>query len=316
MNYFDIVDKISQSRLKKILVHPRMYMSKSPILEDGDKIHFVIGNAVDCLITEPEKFNDYFYVLSTAAPTGQIKDFIDKYHKTGSESDAFAEVNSKKYTLEWFKTKMEESDNQTYLESLKQNKVILDYKTYENIISIVDSLNNFTEYKDLMDKSFGKEIISQLEIMWEYKGVELKSKLDFIVIDFQNKTILPIDIKTIGDSTSSFVYSFWKRRYDFQAACYTKALEAWIHSQENLKQFKGFKILPFKFVVESSKYQGSPLIFDVSEKTFNVGLNGGDVDGRYYEGFEQALERLKWHLDNNIWDYTREQWEVNKTILI
>ena len=69
-------------------------------------------------------------------------------------------------------------------------------------------------------------------------------------------------------------------------------------------------------MVESSKYQGSPLIFDVSDKTFNVGLNGGDVDGRNYEGFEQALERLKWHLDNNIWDYTREQWEVNKTILI
>ena len=167
-----------------------------------------------------------------------------------------------------------------------------------------------------MDKSFGKEIVSQLEIMWEYKGVALKSKLDFIVIDFQNKTIQPIDVKTIGDSTSSFVYSFWKRRYDFQAACYTKALEYWVQLEENLKQFKGFKILPFKFVVESSKYQGSPLIFHLSEETFNIGLQGGNVEGRHYEGFEQALERLKWHLDSNIWDYTREQWEVNKTILI
>lgn len=309
MNYFENTDKISQSRLKKILIHPRMYMSKGPVIEEDEKIHFVIGNAVDCLITEPDKFEEQFYVLSAKAPSGQIKQFIDAMYELGNENDAFSKVNSQKYKVEWFKEKMELADNKLYFDALKTGKSILDFKTYETITNITNSINSFEEYKKLLQG----EIVSQLEIFWEYEGVDMKSKLDFIVIDHDGKSIQPIDVKTLGDSTASFKYSFWKRRYDFQAAAYQLALEHWKKGNDKLQ---GYTILPFKFVVESSKYQGSPLVYEISPSSFDVGLNGGEVDGRYYEGFKQAVERLKWHMYHEQWDYTREQIEVGKTIII
>lgn len=317
MNYFEMTDKVSQSRLKKILIHPRMYMSKLPAVEEDEKIHFIVGNAVDCLLTESDKFNDLYYVLTTKAPTGQVKQFIDKYHEYGGNSDeAFSAVNSQKYKQEWFEEKMKESDNQSYLAALQHNKAILDPKTYDTILEIVGSLTSFKEYKDLITKTPSNQIISQLEIFWKHEGIDMKSKLDFVVIDFEKKTILPIDVKTMGDSTSAFKYSFWKRRYDFQAASYTLALEHWQNDSKNFSTLKGFKILPFKFVVESSKYQGSPLVYEVSPETMEIGLNGGENDGKTYEGLKQAIERLKWHTESNIWDYTREQWESNRTLLI
>ena len=317
MNYFDITDRTSQSRLKKILVHPRMYMSKNPMIDDDDKIHFTIGNGVDCLMTEPEKFNELFYILSTKAPTGQIKQFIDAYYKNEEDADrAFEIVNSAKYKIEWFKAKLEEDDNKAYFNCLKEGKTILDPPVYETITQIVKSFAEFKEYQTLVKKTADNQIVSQLEIMWSYKGLDMKSKLDFIVIDYNAKTILPIDVKTVGDSTMSFQYSFWKRRYDFQAASYTLALKYWIEHEENFSALKDFTILPFHFAVESSKYQGSPLIFKASPETMEIGLNGGNVEHKTYEGLNQAIDRLKWHTTFDVWDYTMEQWETDKTITI
>ncbi len=317
MNYFEIENKLSQSKLKKILIHPKMYKSEKITLDEDDKIHFTIGSAVDCLMTEPDKFNELYYVLTTKAPTGQIKLFIDKYYTLDKDYDAaFAAVNSAKYKIEFFKGKMEDADNKAYLTCLEEEKTILDPLVYETILAIVESFGNFTEYQDIIKKTSTNEIVSQLEIMWEYRGYEMKSKLDFIVIDYETKTIQPIDVKTVGDSTSSFQYSFWKRRYDLQAAFYTEALKYWINHTENFTKLKEFTILPFIFAVESSKYQGSPLLFEVSPETLEIGMNGGTVNDREYEGLNQAISRVHWHENAGEWSYTREQYESNKRISI
>lgn len=318
MNYFQIADRYSQSRLKKILIHPRAFLSKNNLIESEDKIHFVIGSAVDCLLTERELFNDLFYISTNRTPTGQTKLFLDTYHKNGGDVEAaFTAVGSKVREVDWFKAKLDEDESKLYLEALKSNKSIVDSKTHEIITQIVESISTFPPYKALVTKTPDTQIITQLEVMWEYQGVPMKSKLDVVVIDFKNKKIYPIDIKTTGDSSSAFQYAFWKRRYDFQAVSYTLALRSWMEHPENMSQLKGFSVEPFRFVVESSKYQGSPLMFVMDEATYNIGLNGGTTkDGKIYEGFNQAIFKYKWHTEHNKWDYTYEQYDEGLIITI
>ena len=59
----------------------------------------------------------------------------------------------------------------------------------------------------------------------------------------------------------------------------------------------------------AEKFPGTPLTYEVSDKTLEIGQFGGEVDGRYYEGFKQAIERYKWHTDNDLWDYRMEDYK-------
>ena len=46
----------------------------------------------------------------------------------------------------------------------------------------------------------------------------------------------------------------------------------------------------------------------MSEDAINIGRNGGIRNGREYEGFTQAFERLKFHNQNDSWDYRMEDY--------
>jgi hypothetical protein len=64
-------------------------------------------------------------------------------------------------------------------------------------------------------------------------------------------------------------------------------------------------------LVESQKFPGSPLIYELSDEAMTVGKEGGVYQGKSYEGFHQALERLRWHIDSDLWNYTREDYRNN-----
>ena len=69
--------------------------------------------------------------------------------------------------------------------------------------------------------------------------------------------------------------------------------------------------MPFHFIVESQVYPGNPLIFKMSEDAINIGRHGGRRRNRSYEGFVQAFERLNFHLESDLWDYRKEDYENN-----
>ena len=165
------------------------------------------------------------------------------------------------------------------------------------------------------------EILDQYSIYFNYEGIECKALLDRVIVDHKNKTIQPIDFKTMGDQTIYFPKSLRQRRYDIQAAFYTEALKS-------KKEYETYKILPFKFIVESTINPGNPLVFTCSQELLRIGQFGapktylyGKIVSEGYDhmseyksmvtleikGFHQLIEDYKWYMEN--------EFEKNKKIV-
>ena len=184
--------------------------------------------------------------------------------------------------------------------------MILSQEEYDIISQIVMSLRT-NEYTAMyFQQSSNTEIQYQVDIYFDYEGVECKALLDMVIINHQDNTIQPIDIKTMGEDTLNFASSLRKRRYDIQAAFYTEALKS---------VYPGYTILPFKFIVESTTNIGNPIVYTLDESLLEIGKFGrpqiylsGEVSengsvkryGRLDEikGFHQLIELYKYYTDN------------------
>ena len=320
-NYFDD-NSISYSKLRNLSVGPA-YFKKIQEEEQEDKEHFIIGSCVDILLTEPDKFWEKyaleFQEVCEKVPTGQMKEFIDNFVTQEDYQLAYDLVGFKRKgdTLDVIKDKMSEfNDYYSYLlnkrrfyEEIK-DKQFISNSQYSLITKIVESLktNRFTRkyFEGTIGTKTDKHL--QLEIYWEYKGEKCKSKLDLVVVNHENREIHPIDIKTTGNSVFSFDSSALKWRYDLQSSFYSSALY-WLINKSNdeyWNKLKDYRILPFKFIVESSKYPGMPLMYECSEKFLKGGIDGFDYQGRWYKGFIELINDYKWYRDNNSWDYSKD----------
>jgi hypothetical protein len=310
---------VSQSKLKRLLVHPQYYLNYSVESEfDEPKQTISIGDAVDLILTQGKKaFNQNYYVTSIDKPTGQMGDFVWYLfaHRADSNAEqiAYEKAGFKRDTLQKVRERFQ-SEGQLYYNALiegENKRVITDYQ-YDKIKAIVESLqtNDFTREYFVNDKESGRySIFKQVAIDFVYEGVDCKALLDMIVVDRFTDELTPIDIKTSSCSTSSWETMFYKFRYDIQAAFYTKA----INSIDFQERFGAKTINNFKFIVENQDFPGNPLIFEVSPETLEAGEIGGESRGRKFEGFKQAIERYKWHTENNLWSYRMEDY-INKGV--
>lgn len=244
-NYFDD-NSISYSMLRNLSVGPA-YFKKIQEEEQDDKEHFIIGSCVDILLTEPDRFWEKYALefseVCEKVPTPQIRDYGGFLYAGLSEEEAFQRTNFKREKLESVKEKFEKEAKEwfewvkkkgEYEKSIVGKQVISNIQ-YSLITKIVESLktNRFT--RKYFENTIGTKVDKhlQLEIYWEYKGEKCKSKLDSVIVDHENKTIEPIDVKTTGNSVFSFDFSALKWRYDIKS-CLNK-IKIYLSRVDNLK---------------------------------------------------------------------------------
>jgi hypothetical protein len=99
-----------------------------------------------------------------------------------------------------------------------------------------------------------------------------------------------------------------KWRYYLQAAYYYDGLNWRIKNHDEVDDYQ---MLPFEFVVISSKNLHNPLVYQTTENDLSVGRNGGKLsyNDREVRGWIQLIKDLKWHERNNKWSYPREVYE-------
>jgi len=137
------------------------------------------------------------------------------------------------------------------------------------------------------------------------KGFDLKGELDRVAINHSTKTITPIDFKTTGKPITGFQYEFFTYRYDFQAAVYAWGLTYHPKIQELLD--KDYVIQDFLYIVVETNLVNDPMIFNVNADVLQIGFDGVVLNsGRTLEGFNKALDRLQYALDNNAWKFPME----------
>jgi len=335
-NYFG-VNAISYSMLRALSIGPAYYKFTKE-QESEEKEHFVIGTAVDCMLTEPDNFwdthyLDYSFNESLNVPTGQMLKFIDFLVNNENCGELYENCYNEAYEYAGFKQKKVDTviddfknNYKDYYDALlskksttesNKNKQRLTTDQLKLINNICDSLkNNQFTAKYFNNTNDSVKVFNQLEIYWKFKGLDCKSKLDKVLIDNENKLITIVDLKTTGNSTFSFSSSALKWRYDLQSCFYSTALYWLIHESDDVywHHYKDYKFNGFKFVVESTKSQGFPLIYSCSDKFLDMGLKGFWNNGKKYKGVLELVDDYKWYLEKDSWSYNREIIENNGEI--
>lgn len=187
--YYSDKTHVSCSMLKHLLkspAHLENYLKNPPKSTPA----MVFGSAFHCMVLEPNKFNDNFYILDVNLRPEKEKGMTSKINKA------------------W------KAEELTYASAA--NKEIITMDELEKIELMCASLFKHPKVAKLISESQKEEPISWSTV----DGIKCKGKLDLKSFDFI------ADIKTTAEfgGIDKFKYDCKKYNYDMQAAFYSDAL--------------------------------------------------------------------------------------------
>lgn len=281
--------------------------------------YFLKGSAVDCLITEPEEFDNKFAVIKTGRPSGMMGDLCKLMHDYMQVNNdglpvetlfnvAFKKVGFKlKEETVWKKYNAAEIQNyMRFLQNSVGKSVITEFE-HEQALDVVSMLQNseHTRYymKDCSSNTM-VDVHDQLRVDFVYNDIACKGFLDRVIVDHHNKTIQPIDLKTTGKSVLEFRNSFMKFGYFRQGAFYQTGIKAWIKTQPEIQEYE---LKNFMFIVAEMECMHLPVIYRMTDNDLKVSEFGGFTQiGSPVKGFQQLIDEVKWHRQTDIWNMKAE----------
>lgn len=228
------------------------------------------GSAVDSIITGgQEEFDDRFIIAEFPTISDNLvlvtKTLFSRYNElytnlTDIPDNILAEVGKEcdfwandKYVNHRVKLIKENCADLYNLMHISIGKTILDTATYNDVLATVDVLKNneSTRFYFAENNPFdGIERYYQLKFKATIDNIEYRCMADNIIVDYNNKVIIPTDLKTSSKPEWDFFKSFIDWRYDIQARLY------WAIIRQNLDKdeyFKDFKLLDYRFIVVNRK---------------------------------------------------------------
>lgn len=273
----------------------------------------LLGSLVDCLTTDPPEEYTRRYLVAEFPPISTtivniVKQLFDAY---SSEYDTIYKIPDNliidltvlnNYQLNWkpetrAKVIREKAADYYNLLYLAKDKIIINtelnnlaHEMANSLITSPQTSSYFTKFTPWDDK----ENLYQLKFKANIDGVGYVVMFDIIQVDYGNKTIQPVDVKTSYKPSYNFYKSFIEWGYSHQCRLYYQVLKRVI---EKDNYFKDFKILDYKDIV-ISKSNMLPLVWDFdatrAEGTLYLGKNNQiEIKAPWVIGKE-----LKNYLDN------------------
>lgn len=325
----------SSSSLKDYSMDKRKYHKRHILkkkVEEKYNAAIVMGQVVETLLMEPERFDDLFFMSSCASiPSGLMGAFVESLVKHTLEAtdvdgilgDPFMDIAEKAYDESEFKIKLpavinkfDGSDAEIYYNELCKvrfnNLIIITPDDVNNAEQIVKELQENPITSTIVNLTTGSrfEVINQMKIDgFDINGMPLKAMLDKVIIDHEAKTIQFYDLKCTWSVEKFYKDYYLYRRAYIQAYVYYRAL---VHLTEAKGwRFEGYEVLLPKFIVCDSINYYSPLIYELTEENMMEAVEGFKVNGYKYQGVEQIIEELKWSLDTDNWGISKKNFENN-----
>lgn len=306
----------------------RKYVLKEKVNEnatqESDDMRF--GSVVDTLLLTPLEFDTKYTIATATKPSGQMEDFVNNMVKlTLASSNEMGDLTRSIESImeESYELLVKNSANGKLRDSLEKFKerFLIKKEGYDFYFELrergekvlitpgeLDQANNVVEYlinhpytRDLLNMitSSRYEVISQKMILGEISGLPMKMMSDRIIIDHDDKSIIPWDLKVMGN-IDIFSYNYLKLRYYLQLGVYTTLLR---------QEYPTYAVEPLRFLkVDKYRYM-DPLKVKTSEQHYNDALLGFTINGRRYTGLLEAIEDIKFHKNNGIWTSSREAQE-------
>lgn len=280
-----------------------------------DKIEtpsLTFGSAVDSIITGgEEEFNSRFMVAEFPPVPDSIvtvvKDLFNIYHSNYRTLENIPdreviEVASKfNYQNNWkpeTRAKVIKEKGSAYyrLLYLSKDKTILDTATNIDVRKAVEVLRDSptTRWYFANDNPFENiERLYQLKFKATLNGIEYRVMSDLLVVNYDKKEIIPIDLKTSGKPEWDFYKSFVDWSYQIQARLYWRVI------RDNLDKdpyFKDFKLLDYRFIVVNRKTL-TPLVWNCE---FTQQTGPIEIGDHIFEDPEEIGKELHTYLTSNL----------------
>jgi hypothetical protein len=327
----------SSSSLKEFSLDRKKYYRKYVLgedVDDKDTQAATTGRIVETLLLEPEEFDNRFHMSSCAeAPSALMLAFVNALYKhtkeatddNGNVTRSFEDISKDAYVESGFKIKYEAviskfvgSDAEIYYNEMRLVKskglTVITAEDVTNAEKIVQELQNNPVTKDVVNlvSSSRYTVYNQLQVEgYVVDNHEFKSMMDKVVVDHEAKTIQVYDLKCTW-SVENFLeeYYLYRRAY-IQAYLYYQA----VYKLRAENQWT-YNILPPKFIVCDSTNYYNPLIYTLDYTDLDNAYNGFTYKNREYKGVSTIIADLKWALENNVWNISRENSIANGLVNI
>jgi hypothetical protein len=323
------VDMDSSSSLKDFSLDRKKYYKKyikGEKVEEKDTQAATMGRLVETLLMEAELFDERFYMSSLAnAPTGLMLSFVESLYKftelateDGILTRSFEDIAKDAYAESGFKIKFETvlskfsgSDAEIYFNELSQVKskglTVVTADDVNNAEKIIDELRTNDVTCNIVNivNSARYEVFNQFQIEgYEIDGLKLKSMLDKVIIDHQEKKVYIYDLKCVWAVENFYEEYYLYRRAYIQAFLYHRAVIS-------TTEFQDYEVMPTRFIVCDSTNYYNPLVYTLSVNDLDECYNGFEHKGRTYRGVKSIISDLKWAVENDKWGISRENFSKN-----
>lgn len=283
------------------------FNSLKSLQEKEESPSLTFGSIVDCMLTDPSRFDKDYYVVDLPALSDTLTAIaieLKIYGSACTDENILMVADKYEYYKNWktetrIKSIKEKCGEYLNIFEVAGNRDIISSQTYTDALNCVQAVKNhqeakkyFIPYSELNPFSSVVEYCNfhQLKFKATLNGITYKCMLDCIHVNYHDKTIQPVDLKTTGKPEWEFSESFVKFLYEIQARLYYRILEECLKGTE----YEGYKILPFKFVVVN-KQTLTPLVweYDDYDKIGNLEYNNDVILRDPFEIAEELEHYLK-----------------------
>ncbi len=249
----------------------------SHLFDKVESPSLLFGSCVDCLITDGmDAFNELFTVLDVNVTDGG-KDVCKKIMELYPSVLTFEEMPEEYVSYaakeagfwkadKWDKIRYREvlktGNIAIYFNALKNSsKTIVDSETYNDALKCVQALKASDATRGYFadnDELSPVRRYYQLKFAAKFEGVGYRCMMDLAVVDYEDKKIYPIDLKTSSKTEWHFMDSFEQWKYMIQARLYWRILKANLMADE---YFKDFTLEDYRFIVVNRRTL-TPLVWE------------------------------------------------------
>jgi len=334
------VEMDSSSSLKEFSQDRKKYYKKYYLgekVEDKDSSAANMGRIVETLLMEPHLFDEKFYMSSCAStPTGLMLEFAEALYRVtrdatdefGVVSREFADIAQEAYVLSGFKIKYEAviakfygSDAELYYNEIRmvRSKNLTVVNTTEVSIAekIVEQLKTNSTTAPIVNlvNSSRYTVIDQMQIEgYEIDGLPMKSMLDKVIIDHDERVIRPYDLKCTWSVENFYEEYYLYRRAYIQAYLYFHAMLKLANDPES--EYYGYNVDFLQFIVCDSTNYYQPLIYTLDSEDMQDAYNGFVHKGRTYPGVGDIVKALIWCKETNTWNISHKNYLSNGVVNI
>jgi len=223
------------------------------------------GSCVDAWITGGrDEFDRLFYVAEFPSMGDKelliVKDLFSNYSDTCAGFSAIpyeailTDANVFEFQRNWrddtrVKVLIERCSVYYNLMYLAGDKTIIDGNTYNDVVSTVNALRNSPATSGYFmddDEDTPVRRYYQLKFRADLEGVGYRCMMDLAIVDYDDKVIIPCDLKTSSHKEWDFQESFCQWNYMIQGRLYWSILRANLDADP---YFKDFELKDYRFIV-------------------------------------------------------------------